>query len=222
VVLPVKGGSGAKSRLGGGPALATAIAQDCLDAVLSCPSVRAVLVVSAHRRTLRWAAAAGATAVEESTPGAGLGPAVRDGLDHAAAACGPGPTAVLLGDLPALRAADLQDALAAARRVLTGGGRERPRMAFVPEAAGSGTVLLAAASADAMDPAFGAGSASEHARRGAARLDLPLPRLRQDVDVAADLTSALALGCGPRTAALLDHRAGAGPVRRIGTGEIAG
>lgn len=221
-MLPVKGGSGAKSRLGGGLALATAIAQDCLDAVLSCPAVRTVLVVSAHRRTLHWAAAAGATVVEESTPGAGLRSAVQDGLDRAAAECGQAPVAVLLGDLPALRATDLQDALGAAWRVLTGGGRNRPRMAFVPDAEGSGTVLLAAASADAMDPAFGADSAAEHARRGAARLDLPLPRLRRDVDVVADLESALALGCGPRTAALLQHGAGAGPVRRIGSGEVAG
>jgi 2-phospho-L-lactate guanylyltransferase len=221
VVLPVKGGSGAKSRLGGGPGLATAIAQDCLDAVLSCPAVRIVLVVSADRRTLRWATAAGATAVAESTPGAGLRSAVQDGLDRAAAE-GRGPVAVLLGDLPALRAADLTDALAAAWRVLTGGGRTRPRMAFVPDAEGSGTVLLSAANAEAMDPAFGAGSADEHARLGAVRLDLPLPRLRRDVDVAADLSTALLLGCGPRTAAVLERAAGAGPVRRTGTGEIAG
>jgi hypothetical protein len=32
VVLPVKGGDGAKSRLRADPGLATAIAQDCLDA----------------------------------------------------------------------------------------------------------------------------------------------------------------------------------------------
>jgi 2-phospho-L-lactate guanylyltransferase len=116
-----------------------------------------------------------------------------------------GPTAVLLGDLPALRPGDLQDALAAAWRVLTGPSRRcPPRMAFVPDTDGSGTVLLAATAADAMDPAFGTGSAAEHARRGATRLELPLPRLRRDVDDLADLEAALALGCGPQTTALLD------------------
>ena len=211
VVLPVKGGPGAKSRLGGGPRLATAIAQDCLQAVLACPSVHTVLVVSADPQTRRWAAVAGATVVTESVPGSGLPSAVHDGLQAARDVRAGGPTAVLLGDLPALRPGDLADALAAAWRVLTGPSRRcPPRMAFVPDADGSGTVLLAAAATEAMDPAFGTGSAAEHVRRGADRLELPLPRLRRDVDVLADLEAALALGCGSKTTALLD--AGTVPV----------
>jgi 2-phospho-L-lactate guanylyltransferase len=199
VVLPLKGGSGAKSRLGAPPALATAIALDCLDAVLGCPDVVRVAVVTADPATAAAAHAAGAVVVPESRPGAGLPAAVADGL-----AAAEGPVAVLLGDLPALRPVDLATALREAARALLGPERGEPAaMAFVPDADRTGTVLLAGLDAAALRPAFGPGSAGRHARSGARRLDLPLPRLRRDVDTRADLAAALALGVGPRTAAAL-------------------
>jgi len=188
--------------------------------------VRTAIVVTADPDTADWAGSTGATVVAESVPGAGLGAAIRDGL-----AAAHGPCAVLLGDLPALRPDDLQLALdAAARRLsatlelagarpagaLTTGARPEPAggslppMVFVPDAEGSGTVLLAAEQPLALNHAFGPGSAREHARRGAVRLDLDLPRLRRDVDTEADLRAAVLLGCGPRTTARLAEPEGIG------------
>lgn len=202
LVLPLKGGPGAKSRLRGGPELARAIAGDCLDAVLACPAVARTVVVTAHGPTAAAAAAAGALVVAESAPGSGLVAAVRDGVTSVrdgVTGGRTGPVGVLLGDLPALRPADLRAGLAAVETALA----EHPAapMAVVPDAAGTGTVLLAARAARALDPAFGTGSFAEHVRRGAVRVGLDSPRLRQDVDTRQDLLVALALGVGPRTAA---------------------
>ena len=69
------------------------------------------------------------------------------------------------------------------------------------DAAGTGTVLLAAAGT-ALLPAFGAGSARRHAESGARRLDGRWPSLRRDVDTVADLAEAVRLGLGRHTAAL--------------------
>lgn len=205
LVLPIKGGTLAKSRLGARPDVAAAIALDCLDAVLACPSVDRCLVVTADRPTRAAARAVGARVVTESSPGAGLVAAVADGLS-AVRACAPwsaGPTGVLLADLPALRPGDLVTALTAVHAALAAG---RGAMCAVPDADGAGTVLLAAATPDALDPAFGSDSLAEHVRRGAVRLDLDLPRLRRDVDTPGDLDAALALGVGPRTASAVRDR----------------
>ena len=113
------------------------------------------------------------------------------------------PAAVLLADVPALRPDDLSRSLAAAERALAAGARQ----AFVPDAEGTGTVLLAAARADRLVPRFGPASASAHAAAGAVRLDLDLPRLRRDVDSWPALQLAAALGLGPRTAAVLSGAA---------------
>jgi 2-phospho-L-lactate/phosphoenolpyruvate guanylyltransferase len=242
LILPLKGGDSAKSRLGGGPELARAIALDCLDAVLACPDVRQVLVVTADPGTAADADAAGSgqgdrrgsdlptahptgraqppalAVVPESRPGSGLVAAVRDGLAAAPAPPRDGPAAVLLGDLPALRPAELSAGLAAAAAALA--AHPHAPMAALADAEGTGTVLLAGRAAGDLDPAFGPGSLAEHRRRGAVPvvLDDPGPRdtdparlrhdtdparLRHDVDTPADLSVALALGVGPRTAALL-------------------
>jgi 2-phospho-L-lactate guanylyltransferase len=204
LVLPVKGGPRAKSRLGAPPAVAAAIALDCLDAVLACPAVGRCVVVSADVASQRSARLAGATVVPESRPGSGLVAAIGDGLSAASRRpwCAR-PAAVLLADLPALRPEDLDAALAAARDALDAEGT---RMAAVPDADGTGTVLLAARTPARLDPAFGPGSFAEHLRRGAVPLPLDLPRLRRDVDTPADLDAALALGVGPRTASALAER----------------
>ena len=214
LVLPVKGGPGAKSRLGAPPVLATAIALDCLDAVLGCADVARAVVVTADDATAAAAREAGADVVRESRPGSGLRAAVDDGLRAVQ-----GPVAVLLADLPALRPDDLSAALREAAGALRADRRPpatgRPRAAspatvFVPDAEGTGTVLLAGLDPAAPRPAFGPGSAAGHARSGARRLDLPLPRLRGDVDTRADLAAALALGVGPRTAAAVAALTGEG------------
>lgn len=198
VILPLKGGPSAKSRLGGGPDLARAIAEDCLDAVLACPAVRCTLVVTADLETAAQARTAGAQPVAESIPGAGLVAAVQDGV--AAAGRRAGPVAVLLGDLPALRPGDLTAGLAAAQATLD--ACPRAPMVALPDADGTGTVLLGARRTADLDPAFGPGSMAEHLVRGAVAVHLDAPRLRRDVDTPDDLCAALALGVGPRTAAL--------------------
>ncbi len=170
VVLPFKGGAAAKSRLGGPPALARAFALDTLDAVLATPVAARAVVVTADAALAAEARSLGAAVVPESRPGAGLDAAVRDGL----AACPEAPTAVLLGDLPALLPEDLATALTACAGTL-----RHASAVVVPDADGIGTVLLAAARPHDVDPAFGPASAAVHARRGAVRLDLDLPRLRR-------------------------------------------
>ncbi|MBT0769767.1 2-phospho-L-lactate guanylyltransferase [Kineosporia sp. J2-2] len=203
VVLPFKGGPQAKSRLSAGsrPAghtgLASAIALDCLDAVLAARLVGQVVVVTADPALAVPAAAAGAVVRPETRPGTGLLAAIADGLAGLE-----GPCAVLLGDLPALRPAELDQALQTAWETLTAVS-QRPGMAFVPDADGIGTVLLAAAGPAAMVPSFGPESARLHAASGARRLDLDLPTLRRDVDTPADLARATEFGLGPRTRAVL-------------------
>jgi 2-phospho-L-lactate guanylyltransferase len=101
--------------------------------------------------------------------------------------------AALVGDLPALRPEELQAALARAA--------EHPQ-AFVADASGEGTTLLTAAATARLAPAFGPRSAARH---GLFAYFVPAgPGLRLDVDTAADLEQARALGLGPATAAVLD------------------
>ena len=97
----------------------------------------------------------------------------------------------LTGDLPAVRAEDLDEAL----------GEVAPgEAAYVADADGLGTTLYTAAY-DAFDPRFGPGlRAGSRRHRGAGDHRAALPRLRRDVDDLQDLDDALALGVGPRTA----------------------
>ena len=189
VVLPVKGGRRAKSRLGAPDSLALAIAMDCLDAVVACPEdvVAPVVVVTADAQVAAAAATTRAEVVAD--PGGGLDAAVAAGL---AALGSARPRAVLLADLPSLRPQDLVAALVAASRHAS---------ALVPDARGDGTVLLTWRPGLVRATRFGPGSAAAHAADGAHRLELDLPRLRGDVDVPADLAAALARGTGPRTTA---------------------
>lgn len=194
LVLPVKHADLAKSRLRppGGlarPDLARAFALDTLEAV--CAALPAAVVVLVSNDPVVAAAAAGLGARVEPDPGAGLNGAVRLGLSVL-----PGhlPRAVLLGDLPSLTPADLRAALDQCWR--------HPR-AVVPDADGTGTVLVTASSGRSLEPAFGVGSAARHGTDGAQILDLGLPRLRRDVDDAAGLVDAVRLGVGRHTAQLL-------------------
>lgn len=197
LVLPFKGGPNAKSRLAAPAVLATAIALDCLEAVLATAAVGEVVVVTADPLLAAAARDAGARVRGESRPGSGLPAAIEDGLSGLQ-----GPCAVLLGDLPALRPEELNAALKQAEETLTtvpAGAGAAPPMVFVPDADNVGTVLLAALGPAAMRPAFGPDSARRHTESGALRLDLDLPSLRRDVDTQADLAVATALGLGRRT-----------------------
>ncbi|GID25700.1 2-phospho-L-lactate guanylyltransferase [Paractinoplanes brasiliensis] len=195
-VMPVKRLGAAKSRLRGAvpPArhgdLALAMVLDTVSAVLAAPAVGELLVVTDDPVAAAAVSALGAR-VAPDRPDAGLNEAMRHGADEVA---GLGrPRAVLAGDLPALRPEQLDAALTAARS-----GR-----AYVADAAGTGTVLLAVGPGRPLDPRFGPGSAAAHAASGAVPLTGGWPGLRQDVDTPADLATVLGLGAGRHTCELL-------------------
>ena len=212
-VIPVKRLSAAKSRLRGAvPAarhadLALAMVRDTVAAVLAGAAVAELLVVTDDEVAAAAVAELGARVVPDQ-PGADLNAAMRFGADEVAGLAR--FRAVLAGDLPALRPGQLDAALAAAELLPAPGspdGAEDPGSgkgrSFVADAAGTGTVLLAAPPGRPLDPHFGLGSAVAHATSGAAALSGEWPGLRQDVDTAADLATVLELGTGPHTRALL-------------------
>lgn len=196
LVLPVKVSTSAKSRLVPPPGvprsqLAHAFARDTLAAVFATLPPGHVLVVTSDARVVEIVEAAGGVVVQD--PGSGLNAALREGLRRLADEPGT-PVGVLLADLPALHPDDLAQALAAC---------EPYERAFVPDADGTGTVLLTGRSAALVEPRFGAASASTH-ERDSVRLELDLPRLRTDVDDDESLRVAAGLGLGTASRGVLD------------------
>jgi 2-phospho-L-lactate guanylyltransferase len=198
VVVPVKRLGVAKSRLYavGRPRpeheeLALSLALDTVAAALRAPGVARVVVVTDDPAATRAMTAAGAVVVPDE-PDAGLNPALGHGARTAALIAPADGVALLSADLPALRPAELGAALRAAGR----GGR-----AFVPDADGTGTTLLATGPGLPVLPRYGPGSAAAHRETGAVELSGDWPSLRHDVDTAADLRAAADLGLGPATAA---------------------
>ncbi|WHM30584.1 2-phospho-L-lactate guanylyltransferase [Streptomyces sp. BPPL-273] len=199
LVVPVKPLARAKSRLsdtaddGVRPGLALAFALDTVAAALACRAVADVAVVTDDARAGRELAALGAAVVRDE-PRGGLNAALAHGSAAVRAARPGTPVAALNADLPALRPAELARVLAAAGKFTR---------AFLPDAAGIGTTLLTAAPGTELSPAFGPDSRLRHRASGAVELSLgAVDSVRQDVDTGGDLRTALALGVGPRTAAV--------------------
>ncbi|MCC5478472.1 2-phospho-L-lactate guanylyltransferase [Streptomyces sp. NPDC059680] len=199
LVIPLKPLSRAKSRLsdtagdGVRPGLALAFAQDTVAAALSCTAVADVAVVTDDERAARELAALGARIVPD-TPGSGLNAALAHGAAVVREMRPRTPVAALNADLPALRPAELA--------VVLGAAAEFSR-AFLADAAGLGTTLLAALPDGELQPEFGIDSRSRHRGSGAEELRLAgVDSVRQDVDTGDDLRAALALGVGPYTAAV--------------------
>jgi 2-phospho-L-lactate guanylyltransferase len=213
IVVPVKGTAEGKSRLApeldaaARTRLAEAFSLDAIAAVRAAHRVARVIVVTdatapvaAHLRQQ------GVELVDD--PRGGLNPAVLAGLAglEAVVPAGTARVAVLLGDLPCLVAADLDEALVRA---------EAHPLAFVPDAEGSGTTLVTALPGHPLVPRFGAGSAARH--RDAGHVELALREgttLRRDVDTAADLETARALGLGPLSRAAATRAAAPPPSSR--------
>jgi len=182
VVIPVKGTGSAKSRLRASPELALAIALDSVAAALETANV---IVVTSSSIASQFEALAARVILDAN---AGLNSAVAQGI----AAAGHGPVAVLLGDVPALRSAELAAALELAA--------QHP-LAFAADADNEGTVLIAARSSADHRPAFGLHSRAAHLAAGYVELDIPADSgLRRDVDTPAQL-AALGDRLGPRTRA---------------------
>jgi 2-phospho-L-lactate guanylyltransferase len=234
VLLPVKVLARAKSRLAvlAGDRrheLALALAYDTVSAVVACPAVARVIVVTSDPVAGPRLAALGAHIIPEAIGNPielsrELSQKSADGSQHAlnaallwgaaaAARRWPGTgLAALTADLPALRPAELATALRAAGHGIPAAGHGPVAghvpgdgfalgAAFVPDAAGVGTTLYAVPPGGEFRPMFGGASRARHAAAGAAELALDgIAGLRQDVDTPDDLRAAVALGVGPRTA----------------------
>lgn len=195
IIVPVKPAAIGKSRLTGVPdreALARALALDTIAAAAATPRVSRVVVVTDDAEISALVAQWPAVDVVSEGDVRGLDAAIALGAE----AAGQGtPRAALLGDVPALTPHDLDAALELAGRVERG---------LVPDAEGTGSTLVTARPGAVWVSAFGADSAARHRLLGCA--DLAVPRdstLRRDVDTAVQLAEAVALGVGPRTAAVL-------------------
>jgi 2-phospho-L-lactate guanylyltransferase len=196
VLVPVKPATRAKSRLASlgdqaRQALVAAFVADTVTAAIGCARVGAVLAVTDDHVLASTLRNLGAHVVPDGVAGD-----LNESLVQAAAeAHRRWPdfgVAALCADLPALDPRELGKALEAA---------SRHRAAFVADAAGEGTTMVAATSRDAFGPCFGPGSREAHEARGAHEIvEVDVPTLRRDVDTPADLQQALALGVGRNTA----------------------
>jgi len=195
VVVPVKGGPEAKSRLSVDDAvrgsLAAAFAHDTIEAVLGCPEVAEVVVLTGDDATAaavesQWRD----VGVARQRPSDDLNAALTHVVAQLRAGSAPASVAVVAGDLPALTGSGLAAVLAAA----TTAGRP----ACVPDTAGLGTTALLMPHGTWVDPSFGPDSAARHRLAGAA-VAAARAEVRRDVDTAADLAEARSLGVGPRT-----------------------
>lgn len=201
-VVPVKPPTIGKSRLRGPTdlqrrQLAEAFALDTVAACLATGRVAEVLVATDDAGfATRFAALGCATIPDGDTTD--LNSALRQAVAEARRRWPSLVPVALCADLPALRAADLDSALA---------GVTTTSPAFVADAAGTGTTLYLAPYAD-FDPRFGVDSRQAHRSAGAQEIAGELTTLRHDVDDLDDLRSALELGVGAETARLASTLAG--------------
>ena len=199
VILPIKDLAMAKSRLGLASAddLMFAFAVDTLSAVTSTAGVAEVIVATSDPRIIDLARSLAIAVVDDRE---------QAGINAAAAVAagrrrGDGGVAVMVADLPALTS----DALA---RVLHLGAAHPT--AVLPDADGDGTTIWLTAATSEVRPRFGPASRAAHVAAGAVDLVEAHPKdravvwpARCDVDTAADLDRAVALGVGEATRAHL-------------------
>ena len=195
VLVPVKRPAVAKSRLGGlgDPAridLAHAFAADTVAAVLACPLVARVLVVTDDHLLARQLSDLGADVIPDGASDLN-GTLVQAAAEMHRRDPHLGLVA-LCADLPALRSTELTIALEAA---------DPASMSFVADEKRTGTTAVVAPTLELFRPSFGPGSRRQHLQRGAFEVDgIDVPGLRRDVDDPDDLAAAIELGVGPRTA----------------------
>jgi 2-phospho-L-lactate guanylyltransferase len=196
VVVPVEPPARGKSRLTGLPddlrrSLAAAFALDTVAACLAAEHVGAVLVVTDDAPFATELTALGCTAIPDGVSG-DLNASLCEAAAEARRRWPQLVAAAVCADLPALRAAELDDAL---------GRAEAGVACFVADAAGVGTTLYTAPH-DVFSPHFGHRSREAHLAAGAVEVAGDLASLRRDVDDLADLRAGRRLGRGPPTAAV--------------------
>jgi 2-phospho-L-lactate guanylyltransferase len=187
-VVPVKSLDVSKSRLAAeGPrelvrGLSLAMMSDVVEALRSVRGIGRVAVVTPDAEVARTAEAAGAEALLRDAPG------LNASIEQASAEIAPGPDAgvlVVLGDVAAIATPDVEQLLEAG----AAGG-----VALAPSRDG-GTSALLRTPRDVIPARFGEGSAKRHReeaqRRGVRFVELALPSLAIDVDVAEDAVAIL-------------------------------
>jgi 2-phospho-L-lactate guanylyltransferase len=198
-VIPLKPPGVGKTRLGSDAELARAIALDTVEAAGAATSVSRVIVITADAAlAVELDEVAGVEVVAEPRP-AGIASAIARGLAHAGTEGDANvPHAALLGDLPGLVPAELDDVLSQAQSY---------DRAFVADADGSGTTLVTARGGFTLEERFGPGSAAAHLAAGLTQLDVaPASSVRWDVDDPRQLADLAERGIGPRTRAVLAAR----------------
>jgi len=194
VVVPVKRLELAKTRLSVDRELrrelALAMATDTVLACRGTTGVVEVVVVTDDEIAGAAMRSLGATVVPDE-PDAGLNPALSHGVRLARSRHTEAAVVLLSSDLPALTPQALAPLLQRSGSVDAG---------CVADAAGTGTTALTLGPSSSLLPSFGAGSWRRHVDAGAVDLTTYAdPQLRRDVDTTADLTEAMALGCGAAT-----------------------
>lgn len=198
VLVPLKSLKRAKSRLALPAAarveLVLAMAGDVVEAALACQQVDLVAVVADAADGLEPLQRLGAALLVD--PAArGLNGALRQAAAIVAARDGAYGIASLVGDVAAVRPDQLSRVLAATAIEGT---------AFVADAAGRGTTLVAARRWVGFLPEYGPQSRRRHVDAGFTELLLPdLDELRLDVDTVTDLQALQRLTPGPRTRTVL-------------------
>ena len=202
-VVAVRGGPMTKSRLAGRldseqrEKLVAAMLADMLSVLSRCPSVRRTYVTTPTLALAQLAMRRGASVLVEHGAD-GLNQAFDRARRHVAAADPQAAVMLLPGDLPRLRADDVEACLAA-----TGPAR----VILAPADADGGTGALVLPAGAPLSLAFGCGSFDKHVTASRASGLEPLvvraPSLGFDLDAPADLDAFLALSASGVTAALL-------------------
>jgi 2-phospho-L-lactate guanylyltransferase len=199
-LVPVKALAASKSRLAGGDrreieALSLAMLGDVVEALRRVPELARVAVVTPDAAVADAARAAGADALLRADPG--LNPAIEAASRELAPGAGDG-VLVVLGDVAAVDPRDVSRLIRAT---------PRPGVGLAPSRDG-GTSALLRIPRGAIPARFGPDSAKRHRseaeRAGVPYVELSLPSLAIDVDVADDARAILACDTlGPRTRAAL-------------------
>ena len=201
-LVPVKQFDLAKGRLAGvltdreRSDLARAMLEDVLEALAGTGALARILVITREPAVAALAESAGAVTVAETRRG--LNAAVTTGAD-AALAGGAAGVAVVHGDLPLVRSADLAAFLA--------GHGAAPAVTLAPDRVRDGSNCLAVSPPDLLPFRFGSGSFTAHCAEARARGVEPRvverDGLAADVDRLEDLRALGAAGGPGRALAFL-------------------